>query len=268
MRFTPDALLVGPLALSWFNLALLTGAFVFLTLTERRGLGAKGGWVLLAALLGARAGYALEHAGVWPSPGAALLGVLDIRSGGWSPGWGLGAGLLTAVLLMRRQTPALLSPALLSVALALLPLGMQTGLQRDLSPPPDLEARTLVRLEAAQTRELRWAELPRPMLVNVWATWCGPCRLEMPLLAEYQREGHPVMLLNAGESGAAVQGFLSETGLEAAVLLDPHNLRQAFATSGLPTTLLIGADGRVQARHMGALNRAQLEALLSRIQPQ
>ncbi|RIH76797.1 Thiol-disulfide oxidoreductase ResA [Calidithermus terrae] len=103
------------------------------------------------------------------------------------------------------------------------------------------------------------------MLLNVWATWCPPCRAEMPLLAEYQQKGHPVVLLNAGEGAGAVQAFLREAGLPARVFLDSADLRESFRVSGLPTTLLIGADGRVLARHLGPVNRAQLEELLGRL---
>lgn len=269
MSLTPDALLLGPLALSWPNLALLLGVLAFTTLAARRGLEARGGWVLLAALLAARLGYALEHLGSWPDPTSVLLGVVDIRSGGWSWWWGLVGGAVMAGALLRREAGRLLVPTAGALALAALPLGLQQVL---LHPGPAgeslaLDAKPLAYLEPGrpQPSPARFGELPKPMLLNVWATWCPPCRTEMPLLVEYQQKGYPVVLLNAGEGAEEVQGFLREAGLSARVFLDSANLRESFRVSGLPTTLLIGADGRILARHLGPVNRAQLEKFLQQL---
>ncbi len=61
MKLSPDALLLGPLALSWSNLALLVGILAFIWLAARQGLESKAWWVLLATLLAARIGYAVAH---------------------------------------------------------------------------------------------------------------------------------------------------------------------------------------------------------------
>ncbi|RIH89428.1 TlpA family protein disulfide reductase [Calidithermus roseus] len=269
MSLSPDALLLGALALSWPNLALLLGILAFTALAARRGLEARSGWVLLAALLAARLGYALGHLGTWPDLASALLGVVDLRSGGWSWWWGLVGGAVMAGALLRREAGRLLVPAAGALALAALPLGLQQVLLR---PGPASEslafdAKPLAYLEPGHSQPIpaRFGDLPKPMLLNVWATWCPPCRSEMPLLVEYQQKGYPIVLLNAGEDTEAVQGFLKEAGLSARVFLDGANLRGSFQVSGLPTTLLIGADGRVLARHLGPVNRAQLEELLERL---
>ncbi|MFN3391581.1 MAG: redoxin family protein [Meiothermus ruber] len=270
MKLSPDALLLGPLALSWSNLALLVGILAFIWLAARQGLESKAWWVLLATLLAARIGYAVAHLSTWPSLGAALLGVVDIRSGGWNWWVGVPVGALAAVWLLRQESPRLLVPGGAALALALLPLGVQFSLTRPAQTPapPEYASRVLQYLEPAQTRplEVRFAELPKPMLLNFWATWCPPCRAEMPLLVEYQQKGYPIVLLNAGEDVGAIQGFLAQTGLSARVFLDSAGLQRAFQVSGLPTTLLIGADGKVLARHLGPVNRAQLEELLRQLE--
>lgn len=270
MNLTPDALLLGPLALSWPNLALLLGVLSFSRLAAGRGYEATGGWILLAVLLAARVGYALEHPSSWPSLSSALLGIVDIRSGGWNWWIGLAAGGLTAVALLRTRATQLLLPALASLLVAFVPLGFQQGLLRSSqnSTSEDLQARLLVYLESgqAQPSEMRFGDLAKPMLVNIWATWCPPCRAEMPLLAEYQQKGHPIMLLNAGENSASIQSFLQQNHLKADIFVDHSNLRQVFQVSGLPTTLLIGPEGQILKRHMGALNRAQLEGFLQEMQ--
>ncbi|MCS7194777.1 MAG: TlpA family protein disulfide reductase [Meiothermus sp.] len=268
MRLTPDALVLGPLALSWSHLALLLGMLVFIWLAARRGMEGKAWGVLLSALLAARLGYAAEHLAAWPSLGAALLAALDIRTGGWNALAGLLAGALAAYLLLRREVVRLLLPAAASLAVSLVPLGLQQILSQPAeAASPDYARQVVQYLEPGQSRprEVPFGELPRPMLINFWATWCPPCRAEMPLLVEYQQKGYPVVLLNVGENPAVIQGFLAETGLVARVFLDSAGLQQAFRVSGLPTTLLVASDGQVVARHLGPLNRAQLEQLLQRL---
>ncbi len=268
MKLTPDALLLGPLALSWPNLALLLGILVFSSLAARKGLETKGWWLLLASLLAARIGYTIEHHTTWPSLQTALLATVDIRSGGWNWWVGLLAGGLTAALFFRREAPRLLLPGAVSLAVALLPLGLQYSLSRPAqgSEKPHIEAR-LHYLEPGQSRlnEVRFDDLPKPMLVNLWATWCPPCRAEMPLLVEYQQKGYPIVLLNAGEDATAILDFLRQTGLSARVFLDSAGLQRTFQVSGLPTTLLIGSDGQITTRHLGPVNRAQLEQLLRQL---
>jgi thiol-disulfide isomerase/thioredoxin len=270
MKLTPDALLLGPLALSWPNLALLVGILAFTWLAARQGVESKAWWVLLFTLLAARVGYTVAHLSTWPSLEAALLGTLDIRSGGWSWWVGLPVGALAAALLLRQESPRLLLPGGVALALALLPLGVQLSLTRptQATATPEYASRMVQYLEPAQSRlaEVRFDELPKPMLLNFWATWCPPCRAEMPLLVEYQQKGYPIVLLNTGEDVGAIQSFLAQTELSARVFLDSAGLQRAFQVSGLPTTLLIGPDGKVLARHLGPVNRAQLEQLLRQLQ--
>ncbi|WP_027881439.1 TlpA family protein disulfide reductase [Meiothermus rufus] len=267
MGLSPDALLLGPLALSWPNLALLLGVLVFTALAARQGLEHQAGWLVLVTLLAARVGYALEHFSSWPSLGAALWGVVDIRTGGWNWPWGLAVGVLVAGLWLKDQARSLLGPVLASLVLAALPLGVQQSLRH--APAPAQPEAVLAYLEPSQVHlgKARFSELPKPLLLNFWATWCPPCRAEMPLLVAYQQKGYPIVLLNAGEDPGAIQAFLRQTGLAARVFLD-NGLQRQFQVSGLPTTLLIGADGTVRARHLGPVNQAQLEQLLRELERQ
>ena len=96
------------------------------------------------------------------------------------------------------------------------------------------------------------------VLVNFWATWCAPCVREMPSLERLHDrlagEGLAVLAVSNDRGGAGVVApFLARLDLQSLpVYLDPKGkLAQAFDLAGLPTTLLIGRDGRVLARLLG-----------------
>ena len=129
----------------------------------------------------------------------------------------------------------------------------------------------LVRLEDARVLSLTEAANGRPVVVSLWASWCGPCRVEMPVLAAAQQRENAVgfLFVNQGESPAAVQRFLSQQGLPLReVLLDDGSLLgQAIGSRGLPITLFYDAQGRQVDAHFGILNAAALESRLSQLRP-
>jgi len=91
----------------------------------------------------------------------------------------------------------------------------------------------------------------RVVLVNFWATWCEPCRDEMPAIARLQEKlrGQPfdVLAVNYGESRERIAEFVKREGLTLRVVLDPDKqAAEAWRAKGLPMTFLVGADGRVR----------------------
>ncbi len=109
----------------------------------------------------------------------------------------------------------------------------------------------------------------KPLVVNLWATWCPPCRREMPVLAEAQRaeSGVTFLFVNQGEGERVIADFLDTEGLGLEnVLLDTGGrLGQHVGSTALPTTLFYDAEGRQVGSHLGELSRASLARALERL---
>ncbi len=108
----------------------------------------------------------------------------------------------------------------------------------------------------------------RPVLINAWATWCPPCKAEMPALHEFylkhQAEGFELLAINSGESRAAVQDFIAQQGFTFPVLLDTNkDVLDGLGVSGLPTSIFVGRDGTVKTIHVGGLTSDAIEQELT-----
>ena len=121
---------------------------------------------------------------------------------------------------------------------------------------------TLTGLTGKQVRLSDYAGQPVP--INAWATWCPPCRAEMPALHDFYRahqaEGFALLAVNAGEAPAQVQSFIQQTGFTFPVLLDPNaTLLTELGIRSFPTSILVGRDGKVKRIHIGMLTADQLQ---------
>ena len=258
--FTPDALVLGKLVLEWGRLAFLIGVMVFLTVlgrTKDQKLERVGTVAVILAVIAARLGFVFEQREAFAA--GNLLEVFDVRSGGFSWPWALLALVPFAWLRTRAQFGKLAAATVIAVIAAALPFLFKPT-SSSISVPNDLG------LTSLEGKASTWGTLAKPVLVNVWATWCGPCRAEMPLLAEYAKRGAKIVFLNAGESASEIKKYLGSEKLEIPVMLDPNGIRDQLRVVGLPTTFVIGKDGQILGRHMGPLDRGGLEVMLSRLQ--
>ena len=112
-----------------------------------------------------------------------------------------------------------------------------------------------------------------PVLLNFWATWCGPCRFEMPFLQEIYDEqserGFVLLTVNIAESPTKVADFMTELDLSLPVLLDARSeISKVYGITAIPTSFLIDKDGVIQKRIIGAFSSAaEIESELSEIVP-
>lgn len=262
---TPDQIVhIGPLAFALDRLVAVAMFLAFIAAIDR----IAGRWgtairrpglvALVAGLVVARAAYVLRY-----RESFALDPMEAIRF--WLGGWhwvpGVAAASLVLIVVMRTQRGKAAGLATLGM-LSLLWLGFLTGSEKPapLRLPPALS----VDLEKGRTQlqDLQG----RPVVLNLWATWCPPCRRELPMLVSAAREEEraTILLVNQGEDTVRVRQFLREQGLDpAAVAFDQRGVLGALAgKEALPTTLFIDGRGNVQHTHVGELRRVQLDIAL------
>jgi len=141
------------------------------------------------------------------------------------------------------------------------------------SPAPDFAAATLDFVPRTKTLADYAGDV---VLLNVWATWCGPCRVEMPsiqsLHEDYGSRGLKVVAVSVDVAGSAeqIRAFTDSLGLTFEILHDPDGaIQRAYRTTGVPETVIIGRDGVIRKRVSGAVhwdseaNRALVEQLLA-----
>lgn len=111
------------------------------------------------------------------------------------------------------------------------------------------------------------------VVLDFWATWCGPCRVSLPVVArvckEYAEKGVVFRAVNVKEDAETIKTFLAEEPIDGTVVLDPAgDALAAYRVEAIPHTVVIGSDGLVQAVHVGVSDeleaklRKQLDALL------
>jgi peroxiredoxin len=113
----------------------------------------------------------------------------------------------------------------------------------------------------------------KPVIVNFWATWCPPCRLEMPefqrIYEEYEDDGLVILAVNQAERPETASAFFrDEMGFSYTSLLDEEAaVGEAYGAVGLPATFFVDRRGEVTAVHRGILTREQIESYLEEIIP-
>ena len=110
----------------------------------------------------------------------------------------------------------------------------------------------------------------QPVIVNFWASWCGPCVHEFPLLraAAEEHAGDDLVVLGIvyQDRSESARAFMQQNGGTWQALMDPdERVARAYKIFGPPETYFIGRDGRIVARHIGQLTAASLDAKVAAI---
>jgi thiol-disulfide isomerase/thioredoxin len=220
---------------------------------------------MLVGLLVARLGFVWQYREHYlPDP----IKILDLRDGGWAGLAGLAAAwgyvLFAAV---RRHAPR--AALLGAVALASV---VWVGGGRWLAPTPqaqpELAALAVQHIDGAPAALSAFHG--KPTVINLWASWCPPCRREMPAFAKAQAANPDVnfVFLNQGEAPPDVAQFLAQHAPTLRnVLLDPAGeASRKLSNRGLPATLFLDAQGRLVDLRVGELSTASLAQRLEAIQ--
>lgn len=260
---------IGPFPTGAVLLALViaTAALVAWRMQRRWQLSGSGTQLFDAAgigLLVARLAFVLRW---WPQYREDPLLMVRIGDGGFM----LVPGLLAAALWLwwrTRATPLQRRPIAIGALAGSLLWAFLAGsvmLMHASVAIPEVELTTLQGDRTSLT-QLRG----RPLVVNLWATWCPPCRREMPVLAAAQQQNPDVgfAFVNQGESPDTIVEFMRSEGLEIDnVLLDPlSSLMREVGSRGLPTTLFFDRHGQLVDSHMGEVTPATMERKLQRLQ--
>jgi thiol-disulfide isomerase/thioredoxin len=267
------AIRIGPLVIpSEFAVLLVAAAVGLLAarLLNRQRSGANALstalWrAMLVGLLVARLGFVWQYREHYlPDP----IKILDLRDGGWAGLAGLAAAwgyvLFAAV---RRHAPR--AALLGAVALASV---VWVGGGRWLAPTPqaqpELAALAVQHIDGAPAALSAFHG--KPTVINLWASWCPPCRREMPAFAKAQAANPDVnfVFLNQGEAPPDVAQFLAQHAPALRnVLLDPAGeASRKLSNRGLPATLFLDAQGRLVDLRVGELSTASLAQRLEAIQ--
>ena len=139
---------------------------------------------------------------------------------------------------------------------------------------PDFEVTTL---DSVPSRRTLADYRGNVLMINIWATWCAPCRVEMPSIEQlhraYDGKGLKILAVSVDEPGTEpqIRSFVKQYGLTFEVLHDPGGqegrVSKDYQTTGYPETVIIGRDGIIRKKLLGAhnWNSAENRALIDRL---
>lgn len=110
----------------------------------------------------------------------------------------------------------------------------------------------------------------QPVLINFWATWCGPCRAEMPEIVrvanQYKEDGLVVLAMNVQEGPEAIEPFAKAFNMEMPIGLDTRGrVVDAYKVRAMPSTFFVNKEGVIEVRWEGLLTGSMLDEHLAKV---
>lgn len=245
----------------WFVLA------VYYDKRHQLGLERCLSFILIAALLLGRVVFVVQY---WAQYSRDLWSILNIRDGGFN------LPIALAVLLGALAYVAYQSSSRRRYVARLVALGGGVSVAMGYGAALYFAAPAFLPTEHVQLQDLNGQSVSlehyqgQPVVLNVWASWCPPCRAEMPILEQAQQHNPDVhfVFVNQGESRALIQQFLAEQGLHLQHVLSDIDATVLTSLQGraLPTTLFMNEQGQLVDMRVGELSSASLAAYLKRLQ--
>ncbi len=264
-----NGIAIGPFVFASDRLAAILGIVAFLILTAilarrvDRAIGPWSSWALIGGLAAARFGHVVLH---WQNFRDEPWRAIAVWQGGFEPAAGFAGVLLVSVFYIRSFKAGAAAAASLGLG-ALVWAGAAQLTKATLGQPaPDM---AFEQMDGALVALSTFAG--KPAVVNLWASWCPPCRREMPLLAKTAaaRTDVTFLFVNQGESAETIRAYLVGENLALDhVMLDPAmRLPRYYSAPGMPTTLFLRADGTLASLHMGEISKEALDTNIGKIAP-
>lgn len=262
-----NTIALGPVILSGERFAILAGVFIFMIgtgLLASRVSPRFNLWSTVVVFGGLAAARLAHVIGQWSYFRDDPWRALAVWQGGFDWPWVLPVVAVSMIVLLRTTRERAWALAPLAVAALAWSTAFQLSSATEPMPPPPL---TLAALDGPAV-DLAVTD-GRPTVINLWATWCAPCRREMPALLQAE-QAHPdvrFLLINQGEGEDRVRAFLDDEGLGFQHLLfDPAMATQRhYRTVGIPVTLFLHADGRLAKAHTGEIAPERIAAEIARL---
>lgn len=260
-----NAISIGPLVLAADRASAVAGIMAFLAvsgLIARFLDGSLSRWssfALLAGLAAARVGHVALH---WDTFSLEPSRIIAVWQGGFYWPAGVAAAAVLLVPLVRGNLAKAAGLASLAVGLFVWHSAMLLTSGVDAIPLPGQPLHTL----AGDGVSLAGLG-DQPMVINLWASWCPPCRREMPMMTETAKatEGVTFVFANQGEDAPRIRSYLAMERIDPPnLLLDSLGmLGRHYKMVGMPATLFIGRDGRLVDAHIGEISREVFERKIS-----
>ncbi|HDZ74933.1 MAG TPA: TlpA family protein disulfide reductase [Aurantimonas coralicida] len=261
------AISLGPLVFAGDRLAAILAIVAFLgiaAIVAGRIDPRIGNWSLVVVVVGFVAARLGHVAANWDSFAEAPLRIFAVQEGGFSWIAAIAAAALYTLYACRGAKLRAWSFGTLAIAFVIWNTAWQ------LTATTSAVAAPMTAFATLDGGEARLSDFEgKPVVLNLWASWCPPCRREMPMMAQMAKERGDAFFVfaNQGEGADTVRRYLEQTGVEIDnVLLDQANsFARHYSVAGYPATLFLDKTGTLQTMHFGEISREILASTLSDI---